>query len=255
MAGPCCLEQAVLDSLPLPTAIYDNDRLLYANPAFAQIFGEAFAHPGAPLDDIIVPDSRERTRELLARPFSADALPTRCSIAVRTEKGTRDIVGEEHQIQFGPAGQRAVVCFASQIDGTPVFEFNERDKTGGNGAASVFEEHAECIHVAAFEYYPAPLAVLDKERLRHVNRRLRQILRASQSMHDTVVGSLLHPSFADQGAERRHLVIDLGASLTESSVKLRAFDGTDLYTLLDVWPASYRGTAYMVTLVRSVTRM
>ncbi len=257
-ADQCCLEQAVLDSLPVPTAIYDADELLYVNTVAARTLGPERSRPGTPMEEIVPPEYRAELGRALGEPFSADDAAGRCSVRIHTLTGEHLVVGEHCPIRFGPDQRPAMVCFASRIDGAVLLEFSERDDTGENrnsGSVPASDESADCMHSAAFEHFPAPMAFLDKQTIYGVNRRLRQILRATGSMRNTAAGSFLHPAFADQGVDRRHLVIDLGATLSESSVKLRAFDGTDLYGVLDVWPAKHTGDTYMVGIFRHVTRM
>ena len=64
--------------------------------------------------------------------------------------------------------------------------------------------------------------------LQRMNKAFRPLLKASGSLQGAPTDSIIHPDFVDAGAQRRHLVIDLGAPVREASVKFKTFDGAAL---------------------------
>jgi len=78
---------------------------------------------------------------------------------------------------------------------------------------------------------------------------------ASGTLRNVPVETVLHPDFLAAAAQRRHLVVDFGAPVTGASVKLRAFDSADIYSMIDACQIRFGGEPYMATLVHHTTRV
>ena len=63
----------------------------------------------------------------------------------------------------------------------------------------------------------------------------------------------MHPDFVQAGAQRRHLVIELGAPVAGASVKFRALDDSSVYAMVNAARSEFRGANYMTAFLLQAT--
>lgn len=278
----CCLEHATLESFKIPVIVHDADSILYANFAARAFLGEQRGTPGQPLSGVIAPEALDAATERARLMLDADIKVGQVSVKVQGIDGEHAVVAQGERICFGDPARPAIVQMVCKLDGRELFNFTlkdtvaDRDDKGndGDGAANEdapvegngkgqgngrrcqpCDEPAACVHEAAFELLPAPAAILDMTNVLRMNRRFRVLGRIPESMRDRPIDGIVDPSFAESGAQRRRLVIDLGAPVTGASFKMRAKDGSSLFMMIDAWRAVFNGTPYMVSLAEHATRL
>jgi PAS domain-containing protein len=249
----CCLQHAALDVLNVPVLVHDAERILYLNRSARAFLRITDPHPDVTIDQLVTADAAEgsATRRQLAIENGADF--GRVDVQVlRPDGGTWAVTARGARICYGTDHHHSLVQVVTAIDGNALFD--DADAVVPPPARCTGDT-AACIHAAAFEALPVPSAVLDGAQAVRINRAYRTLLGAEGPLDGTPLDELVHPDFAEAGMQRRHLVIDLGASVENSSAKLRARDGSCIYVVIDAIRAVFDGVPYMVTLARHATHL
>ena len=89
--------------------------------------------------------------------------------------------------------------------------------------------------------------------VQRMNTAFRHLLRANSSLQGAPIDSIVHPDFIEAGAQRRHLVIDLGAPVRQASVKFKTFDGASLYTIINGARIEFDGERFMAAVALNAT--
>jgi PAS domain-containing protein len=248
--APCCIEEAALEALTVPVLAYGDGSVLFANAAAQSVLaaGPDDLHE-MPIEMLVPDDGLAAAREQYG--LLENGVPMR-GLRMRGRRlDGSDFRGmlDGDLLHYGNGDQAVLVTYREVDDNT--FVHFQPSGLSPNGA----DHPASCIHRAAFESLPIPVAVQDKERFVRANRQARLMFRSHGSMEGVPIDAVMDPSFASTAADRRHLVIDYMTPFTDGSAKLHALDGTTLYLLSDGAPAQFDGKTFIVFSARNVTEV
>lgn len=244
----CCLEHAALECLPVPVVIHDLDHLLFVNAAARAI--EPALRAGEPISAFSAPETAAASQERREFMLSADASLGDVMVKVpRSSGGCHTIIVRGRPVGYG--GEKALVQLIRVVDGDVKLSYEPQ----GDGRGVMYCPTNSCMHEAAYEALPAPSTIIDRDTIHRANCEFRRMVGASGTLRNVPVETVVHPDFAAAAAQRRHLVVDYGAPVTGASVKFRAFDSADVYSMIDACRVQYGGASYMATLTHHSTRV
>lgn len=241
-----CFHRAVLDAVTVPVFIHGESGIHYVNaaaraamhmPADEVVEGRSqdlFIH-----DDCVQP-SRERRHMALNGGTSFRSV----AIKGRAADGSVHRVRADGEVIVDVRGRKALVHTLRELNGEALYGY-------GPCPIAPPAERADCscLHEAAFEALPLPVAVHDAKRFLAANAQSR--LTAGGDPTGKEPWAVTHEDSSEAGRARRRLALQHGQTLRGLDVKLQGLHGRVVHVHLDCVPVQRAGTMLLVLTMRA----
>lgn len=242
---PCCLYEAALDALSLPVVIHDYDRIQYANDAVATLLKvpARASLVGVPSNSFSYGETAEAEKQRRQLVLQSGTRLTDIPVKVRAADGST-VTARADATPIRYRGSDGVLHTCRTVLDEVLAGYvpiGASDKQASDG---------ECMHRAAFEELSVPAVIQNQTAVTAANRQARVVLGdiVGRSLAD-----IMHPDFAQAGAERRAMLLAQGGSYRGAPAKLRSMTGETVYGVFDGSLIEHEGERAVVVMARTVT--